>query len=74
MIEIIERPQHKCEKCGCVFTFEKDDFKKEERYMEKREYALNRFYSLYHIFTFVECPICGLKYNFYTTIDKRYDE
>lgn len=46
-IEIIEKPTHKCSVCGCVFSFGKEDFQKEEDYYFRK--------------IFVSCPICGQK-------------
>lgn len=53
MIEIIEKPQHKCEKCGCLFSFDKEDFNKQKMFKKSLDYR-----SLYEYITFVACPIC----------------
>ena len=48
MIKIIKHGTHRtctCCKCGCIFTFEKEDIKMEN--LGKNEYS-----------TFVQCPDC----------------
>lgn len=72
MIEIIEKPTHKCKFCGCVYSFGKEDFKKEEIMKERIEYALNRYYEAYTINSYTECPICGTKSIFNTFTQNRY--
>lgn len=57
MIEILKKPQHKCEVCGCVYTFDKEDFKDDKNWIKSIDYR-----SLYEYRTFVECPICNAKY------------
>ena len=47
-IEIIEKPKHKCTVCGCVYSFEKEDFQEEKDYYFRE--------------VFVICPICGKRH------------
>lgn len=53
-IEIIEKPTHKCSVCGCVFTFDKEDFQEDKEYV-----GYQTFRDVYNINTLVHCPICG---------------
>lgn len=62
MIEIIEKPQHKCEICGCVYTFDKEDFKEKEEYQGYKEISWQVMRDIYETITYVECPICGNKF------------
>ena len=55
MIEIIEKPQHKCELCGCVFSFDKEDIHS----LSLKEGEVDVFSK------FVSCPICGLAFMFF---------
>lgn len=60
MIEILEQPSHKCEKCGCVYTFGKEDFNTAEKINEIGigTYFYNRTKET---ITYVACPICNYK-------------
>lgn len=66
MIEIIEKPTRECFRCGCKFSFDKEDFKENSRFFESKEYGLNRFKTIYSVSVDVECPICGHNNGIYT--------
>lgn len=69
MIEIIEKPWVACRVCGCQFSFEKEDFKEDKKFIERKEYGLNRFINLYNIHVLVGCPICGIDREIYSYIE-----
>lgn len=48
-IEIIEKPTHKCQNCGCVFSFEKEDLE---------ESLIAGMYGAASIM-YLKCPVCG---------------
>lgn len=58
-IEIIEKPTHKCSVCGCVFSFDTEDFLELSFRKGREEVSLRRFAEIYLCQTAVFCPICG---------------
>lgn len=62
-MEIIEMPKTKCGICGCVYSFNKDDFKLETKKIGMNHVNLNvqREQTLY-----VTCPVCGTSHILYT--------
>lgn len=50
MIEIIEKPTHKCSVCGCVFSFDKED-------LVKDPFGLRVVKKVHNLF--LQCPVCG---------------
>lgn len=70
-MKILEHPKHQCTHCGCVYTFDKEDFKEERNYIGLHQ--SNGFSApkdVYENVVYVECPICGLKF----AINKRREE
>lgn len=62
-MNIIKYPEHQCSKCGCVYSFDKEDFKTEEKYVgEYQQHGFSRPKNIYNDNVFVLCPICGKKY------------
>lgn len=57
-IEIIEKPKHKCEACGCVFSFDKDDFCTEKLNINSKQISAGHFRDTILHSIFVACPIC----------------
>lgn len=61
-IVIIEQPQHKCDTCGCVYSFDKDDFQVQEDYVRNKQISYMTYRDLYIAKTFVKCPVCDTKF------------
>lgn len=61
-IEIIESPRHRCEACGCLYSFDKEDFKEDKTYLNCKEAYLGKFRYVYEYRTFVTCPVCGKEF------------
>lgn len=67
-MRIIEKSQHRCEKCGCLYEFDKSDYQTKSYETDnklylppwdvKGEYLRRRTV----ITTFVNCPECGTAY------------
>ena len=57
-IEIIEKPTHKCSACGCVFSFDKEDFIESDIRADRRELSRLHYIDTYLHRVFVTCPIC----------------
>lgn len=58
---IIKTPNHiTCDKCGCIFEFEKSDVKEVTKSHREDVGIILPIYRTvkYHI-TYVECPTCG---------------
>lgn len=53
MINIVCKPQVKCNDCGCFYDFQKEDIKEEKIYEGFDGYCLVRY---------VECPVCGRRF------------
>ncbi len=59
-MKIIKMPSHKCEKCGCEYEYNKDDFAKKHEYIgETQPNGFSSPKSVYIDSIFVECPLCG---------------
>lgn len=56
-MEILEYPTIKC-KCGCTFSYNKEDFKEEKIFQGTTPHLFN----IYRIETYVNCPICNKRY------------
>lgn len=74
MIEIIEKPTRECLRCGCKFSFDKEDFKEHKWFLERKEYALNRFKAIYSVVASVDCPICGDNQSIYSYTEEKEDK
>ncbi len=60
-MKIIRNSNHiTCDKCGCVFEFDKSDIRKTTKAHREDIGIILPCYKIvkYHI-TYVECPICG---------------
>ena len=57
-MEIIEKPTHKCEECGCVFSFDKEDFQEMSVRIKRKEISVGHYSDTYLRQTYVSCPIC----------------
>lgn len=64
MIEIIEKPNRECYRCGCKFSFDKEDMK--EHYL-RLKHGVSVSVSVF-------CPFCGHGITLYTYTDERKDE
>ena len=53
-MNIIKYPEHQCSKCGCVYSFDKEDFKTEEKYVgEYQQHGFSRQKNIYNDNVFV---------------------
>lgn len=60
-IEIIKKPTCKCKACGCVYSFDKEDFRDDKTYLGCNA-AMGHVQYEYEYRTFVTCPICGKEF------------
>lgn len=68
-MEILEYPTIKC-KCGCKFSFTKEDFKEEKLFQGLTPHL----FHIYKVETHVNCPFCDKAYpvKYRTKIEQIY--
>lgn len=58
-MKVEEYPSVTCKKCGCKYSFDKDDIKTEKEYIDTVQSGYKWYTKYFEEKEFVECPICG---------------
>lgn len=58
-MKVEEYPTATCTKCGCKYSFDKDDIKTEKEYVDTVQSGFQWYTKYFNKKEYVECPICG---------------